>query len=272
MFATHDLSGYTRFPYRLKLMKPELSALEKPDVFGVEDRLLAVRENWPNDQVNTAIDLGGNSGFFSLSLIDEGLISHSTIYDTDVRSLEAGERMASIMGLSNKVRFVEQEASLGWFLDHDPVDLVINLNLIHHGGTLFDIDAVRESGWGDYAHAWLSQTRRIAKFHVFGVGFKAQKPVNWDVQTEDRPHAMIDMATAAGWKVSYEANVQDIADYGVERANGLRTILPIDNAARNSMLRTKASFLFRKTIRKANLSGSGELHSKRSKYHLFVLE
>lgn len=253
-------------------MKPELSELEKPDVFGVKDRLLAIRANWPGVPGGRAIDLGGNSGYFSLSLIDEGLISHSTVYDTDIRVLEAGEQMASMMGLSKKVRFVEQAVSLNWLRRADPVDTVIDLNLIHHAGTLFDIDEVREQGFEAYARAWLSQTRRISKFCALGVGLKGTKPRNWDVQAKDRPVAMIDIATSAGWKVLYEANVQDIADFGIERAKGLRSISPSKHPRQKGALWIKASSLLSNKFgkgRQQRLSGS---FSKRVPYHPFLLQ
>lgn len=34
-------------PDALKLQMPEISDIEKPDVFGVEDRLVALRHVWP---------------------------------------------------------------------------------------------------------------------------------------------------------------------------------------------------------------------------------
>lgn len=271
MLKIDDLNAYTRFPDRLISMKPELSKLEKPDVFGVKDRLLAVRANWPGVPGGRAIDLGGNSGYFSLSLIDEGLISQSTVYDTNIRVLEAGEQMASMMGLSKKVRFVEQAVSLNWLRGVDPVDTVIDLNLIHHAGTLYDIDEVREQGFEAYARAWLSQIRRISKFCAFGLGYKETKPRNWDVQNKDRPVAIIDISASAGWKVLYEANVQDIADFGVERANGLWSILPSKYHRRKGALWTKASSLFSSKVGKGRQHGAGESRSKRGSYHLLLL-
>lgn len=48
LFASDNLSSYSRFPERLKLLRPDLSEIEKPDVFGVEDRLIALRHVWPS--------------------------------------------------------------------------------------------------------------------------------------------------------------------------------------------------------------------------------
>lgn len=272
MLDIDNLKGYTRIPESLKALRPELVRFEKPDVFGVEDRLTAIVANWPVIAGGRAIDIGGNSGFFSLSLIDRGLISHSTVYDTDIRVLEAGEQMASMMGLSRKISFVEQAVSLSWLQQVDPVDIVIDLNLIHHAGTLFDIQEVQDLGFGEYSRAWLSQTRRISKFCVFGVGFKGTKPANWDQKLTERPKAMIEIATSVGWNLIYEANVQDIADFGVERAKALRSVSQRRHAKRKSDLWRRASSFLRKRVgigRDQNLSGS---LSKRVSYHLFLFQ
>lgn len=270
MLKIDDLNAYTRFPDRLISMKPDCRNSKNRTYLESKTGSWRFVPTGPGVPGGRAIDLGGNSGYFSLSLIDEGLISQSTVYDTDIRVLEAGEQMASMMGLSKKVRFVEQAVSLNWLRGVDPVDTVIDLNLIHHAGTLYDIDEVREQGFEAYARAWLSQIRRISKFCAFGLGYKGTKPRNWDVQNKDRPVAIIDISPA-GWKVLYEANVQDIADFGFERANGLWSILPSKYHRRKGALWTKASSLFSSKVGKGRQHGAGESRSKRGSYHLLLL-
>lgn len=220
-----------------------------------------------------AIDLGGNSGFFSLSLVAEGLLTESTVYDANPAALEAGRQMAEMMGLSDKVRFVEQQISLEWLRSLEPVDTVICLNLIHHAGAVFDIVEVNGRGWQLYANDWLSELRRISKRCIFGVRFKGSKPVNWDVNKQDRPRVMLQMAKAQGWNPLYDANVQDIADFGVQRASGLRSsgaVSMISDHKVVAKLLTWINKLMRKW-KKAGLVKEKPI-SKLNKYHLFILE
>ena len=276
LFASHKLGEYTRLPDALKLKMPEISEIEKPDVFGLEDRLIALRHVWPsfaNATSGGAIDLGGNSGFFSLSLVAEGLLTESTVYDANPAALEAGRQMAEMMGLSDKVRFVEQQISLEWLRSLEPVDNVICLNLIHHAGALFDIEEVNERGWQSYANDWLIELRRISKRCIFGVGFKGSKPVNWDVNKQERPRVMLQMAKAQGWNPLYDANVQDIADFGADQANGLRSS-GAASAVNDDKRKPKVLAWVNKLTRKWNKSGPDKQRpvSKRNKYHLIILE
>lgn len=70
------------------------------------------------------------------------------MYDTNALSLDVGRQMASLIGLSNRIEFVEQEVSLNWLRRVEPVDVVINLNLIRHAGALFDVEEVEARGRG----------------------------------------------------------------------------------------------------------------------------
>lgn len=216
------LSPYTRYPERIKMMDPSLSENEGPDVFGVNDRLDVISK-YLSVRGGTAIDIGGNSGFYSLSLVDAGLLSSSVVYDTDVNALEAGRQMATMLGLSDKVKFVEKEITLENLKTVEPVDIVICLNLIHHSGKIFDIEEVAKLGWGEYSERWLSELKRISKVSILGLGFKSKKPVNWNVEKHKRPRIFKKMIIRQGWNVAYDANVQDIHIYGIEKANGIRS-------------------------------------------------
>ena len=263
-------------PDALKLQMPEISEIEKPDVYGVEDRLVALRHVWPafaNATPGGAVDLGGNSGFFSLSLVAEGLLTESTVYDADPAALEAGKQIAEMMGLSDKVRFVEQQISLEWLRSLEPVDTVICLNLIHHAGKSFDIAEINERGWQSYANDWLSELRRISKRCILGVGYKGSKPKNWDVNEQERPRVMLQMAKAQGWNPLYDANVQDIADFGAEHARGLRSS-GAASAVNGEKRSPEVLAWVYKLVRKWKKFGSDIERpiSKRNKYHFFILE
>lgn len=255
-----ELGAYTRFPERLKEIDPALKDLEKPDEFGMIDRLNAIKQYWPAPG-GKAIDLGGNSGFFSLSLVDAGLLTSSIVYDADKKALEAGKEMASRMGLSDKVQFVEQDISLRFVKAMKPVDTSICLNLIHHAGSVFDIEEVEKHGWQAYAEEWLSELRRLSSLSILGIGFKSKKPAKWNVQKKERPRIFREMAIGQGWTPIYDANVQDIHTFGIKEANGRRS-------------KQQRTLLHKAGHRLKNiLTGSNDGNkSKRKKYHLYMMK
>lgn len=251
------LSEYSRLPYKLKRAEVQ----EKPDVFGAEDRLAAIKHVLHGEQLGVMADLGGNSGYFSLSLLDAGMATKATIYDLGRKELEIGRVMAQKLGVDEKIEFVEQAISLDFLRSMPSVDTMICLNLIHHSGSVFDLEAVQSQGWGHYASEWLEASRARADFLIFGVGFKGlDKPAHWGTPLEKRARELYQRAERAGWKVMYDANVEDIHRLGVAEANGLRTLK--DTAARRLARRVKTLPVIRQIV------GS---NSKRDKYHLYLM-
>ena len=60
--AMESLNGYSRLPERMTSIHQDLSEIEKPDLFGAEDRLRAVQAKLPAIQVGRTIDLGAIRG------------------------------------------------------------------------------------------------------------------------------------------------------------------------------------------------------------------
>ena len=149
------LTLYTRLPSRLEEMYPDIAALQKQDKTGVLDRLEAIRFTLGNRDLGSVIDLGGNSGYFCLSLIDAGMISKATVYDMAGDALAAGRLMAQEMGIGDRITFVKQRIDFDFLRSLPCVDSIFCLYLLHHAGTLFDTERVRRDGWERYAEDWL---------------------------------------------------------------------------------------------------------------------
>lgn len=250
-----ELSAYTQYPARLLEMYPELKDVQKKDEFGVWDRLDAIRQILRNRKLGKLADLGGNSGFFSLSLIDIGLAERSVIYDLEPGAVTAGRRMSESMGLSDRTEYREQALGLEFVNKMDEVDTVLCLNLIHHAGAVFDMEPVQRIGWDAYALQWLTGLRRRSRLAIFGIGFKGGKPPYWDTPHADRPRRFCQLGKNAGWTIIYEANVGDIHRLGPEPARGLRT--------------RKVWF---RHIRHYLRARYGVKSAKRDRYHLFIFE
>jgi len=148
--------------------------------------------------------------------------------------------MAELMGLSHKVKFANQSISLDGLTKIGPTDLIICQNLLHHAGSIFDIEIVKERGWISYASDWLKVLREKSKYCIFACGFKDKRPSYWKASRIDKPGLFLSEIEKAGWSCIYNANVQDIFDFGVARANGMRTAHPQNKLRRyaTSILRS----------------------------------
>ena len=217
------LNHHTRLPSRLEKMYPEISSLQNEDIKGSVDRLNAIDSVLGDRNLGEVIDLGGNSGYFCLSLIDRGMISRARVYDLSTKALAAGRAMAEHMGIGDKIEFFEQAIDLDFLRALPTVDTMLCLNLLHHAGQKFDVAKIERDGWGEYIKEWLSEMRRKCRTAIIGIGFKATKPRFWDAPHPLRPARFAELAQLAGWSILYDANVRDIQLLGVESANGRYT-------------------------------------------------
>jgi hypothetical protein len=255
--ALESLGAYSRIPDRLQKMYPDLVPAAKEDKFGATDRLAAIEETLKNRNLGTMIDLGGNAGYFSLSLVDSGMASGSTVYDSNPEAIAAGRLMAKELGLDDKVAFVARSVDLDFVRALGSADTIVCLNLLHHAGALFDMDSVIKSGWEAYAREWLVQLRTKTELAILGLGFKSAKPPHWKIAPDERAKRFGDLARATGWHIGYDANIEDLRSIGIQAANGLRT--------RNTEAPLGYSGL---TSDKKELKAPSLL----SKYHLYILQ
>src|SRR5262245_58726943 len=161
------MNGYARVPRRLEKSYPEIAL--KDDKKHVVDRLRAIEEVLARQTLGRMVDLGGNVGYFSLSLIDDGMASTSTVYDVNSKALAAGRLMADALGFRDEIAFVKRKLDLRFIRSMAPVDTIICLNLIHHAGVGFDVEEVRRLGWEEYARQWLEHFRAKSRIAILGV-------------------------------------------------------------------------------------------------------
>jgi len=110
-----------------------------------------LREQLP-DGLSSAIDIGANLGFFSLSLAAEYGIEATAYEQLGIYS-EACEALADLAGLDDKVICRSGELIVDKLPEQLSVaDLSIHLSVLHHAGEVFDVDTVKKmGGWRAYA-------------------------------------------------------------------------------------------------------------------------
>jgi hypothetical protein len=261
-------------------MYPEISRLQKDDKYGAADRLEAMISVLRGRDLGEAVDLGGNAGYFCLSLIDAGLMKKATVYDVSANALAAGRIMARQMGIEDKIKFVEQSLDLEFLRRLKPVDTALCLNLLHHAGPKFDSAYIEREGWGNYTEAWLAEMRTKSDLAIVGMGFEPKKPQDWDAPHPQRPARFADLAEQAGWSLVYDANVKDLQMLGIEGANGRYTTGGMDHHFNPSSSFTKRAY---KKIKRLNpvksanralerVMGGALRDDKRQKYHLYIFD
>jgi hypothetical protein len=263
----------TRLPSRLAQLHPGLSALQREDSFGCLERLRAIELVLGGRQLGEAIDLGGNSGFFCLSLIHAGMMTKATVYDLSLNALSAGQTLARQLGIADKIAFVEQAIDLDFIRSLPSVDTILCLNLLHHAGSKFDVTQVNRAGWGRYAELWLDTMRRKCQQAIISIDLAPLG--NWDAPHQMRPVRFAQLAEGVGWSVLYHANVGDIQASGVERANRADLVLspPVQSALAHRARRIVKLTNFKRQWNFLKRSvGAKNNRSKRGEFHLYILQ
>jgi SAM-dependent methyltransferase len=95
----------------------------------VRAKLRKALGGWPNETFGDALEIGAGTGYFSLNLMQAGLIERATATDISPGMLKELERNAKELGL--KVKTVTTEAESLPF-DDDAFDLVLGHAILHH--------------------------------------------------------------------------------------------------------------------------------------------
>lgn len=263
------MSAYAQLPPRLA----ETAEAPAVDKYGNRERLDAILATLNGRDLGEIADIGGNAGYFCLSLVDAGAARRATVYDLSRDAIATGRELARRMDLDQRVRFVEQAADLAFLESLQPVDTLICLNFLHHAGASYDQDLVQRIGWADYARRWLAAMRAKARIGIAGISFEPAKPVNWDVAPANRAAAFADLIEEAGWSILYGANVADLRSGGIEAANGRYREVPLPveppPSPRRRLAKKAARLTGLKSLRA--LAGKSPVDRLR-RYHLFILE
>ena len=217
------LENYCWLPKRAEQQLGLSTKSFKEDEFGMELRYNLIKNKLLMLGVKDVVDLGGNCGYFSFQMLDENIVRKAWVYDNDIDVLNFGNKVANYLGLQDHISFIEKSLSLNNINELPEVDLVLCLNLIHHAGVSFDVDIVEKMGWSKYATDFLKILRKKYRIAIIGVGFKKFRPIKWSVPRRLKPIYFSKIANQAGWKVVYDANIEDLSFIGERLANGRKT-------------------------------------------------
>src|SRR5690606_38674778 len=140
-----------------------------------------------------------NCGFFSLSLLDEGIVEEVVLYEVVPEIAEFASRVATALGKSENSRFLAEAVSLDTIDQLPDGDVIMCQNLMHHAGILFDVDKVDRLGWEAFTRQFVSKLRRKYRFGILAVGLEGNKPANWSVPKIGRLRRFRNILRSAGW-------------------------------------------------------------------------
>lgn len=117
------------------------------------------------------LDVGANTGFFSLSLAHDRPAARITACESNPTHARIIRLLAEVGGYEHVV-VTELPACLDNLADFAIHDCILHLNILHHAGHDFDADkvAVREA-FRDYAVNYLAGLRGIGTQLVFQMGY-----------------------------------------------------------------------------------------------------
>ncbi len=275
-----ECAGYSRLPPRLAQLYPQV--IQADDVHGVVARLNAMKTVLANDNLGSIIDIGGNSGYFCLSLIDSGRAESATVYDVMPHTLAAGRKMAQLLNIADKIEYIERRIDLDFVRDLPKSDTFICLNLMHHAGLLFDQELVRREGWAAYIQEFLRVIRTKSRIAIVGMAFDRSSPINWNIQVSSAAQVFQKYVEDAGWRVRYYANVRELERLGVDGAKNKFVTRPDGMADKslktgikivNSALLRPLKEIVKKALRKKEvLSKVQNLTGSMKYYHLYILD
>ncbi len=188
----------------------ELDFENKYDYKGVQARFEYIRSFFEDNSFADIVNIGGNCGYFSLSLLDENLAEEAIVYDIKADILEIGEKIARAMNISDRCKFEEKMINLEELKTLPPANVLIFQNVLHHAGDYFDQELVKDIGWGEYARQFMAGLRELYDYAVFAVGFKWNKPKYWQVDKDKRRGEFQNILADADWEIISDANVYDL--------------------------------------------------------------
>jgi len=166
----------------------------------------------------SVLEIGSNLGYFCLRLAREKGC-RITGYEPIADYAKASEVMAEACGIADLCEFKAEGVSLNEIDALPEASLIIELNVLHHAGAVFDKDlAAGPEGWRRYAVDRLGKLRRKGRTLFFQTGNSRGDETLFP--SNRAAHAMKDILEEAGWRILSVGAVanpdnQEYSVYGV---------------------------------------------------------
>jgi hypothetical protein len=153
-------------------------------------------------------EIGSNLGYFGLRLAHDFNCQYLGFEPLQAYCRAAGV-MAEAVGLASRCRFTPMPVGLADIPALPDSDLIVELNVLHHGGAIFDRDAVdRYGSWMNYAVARLGALRKKASALLFQTGNVADNRSLFP--TEQAVSFVFNLLSTAGWTPLRFGTVEDL--------------------------------------------------------------
>ncbi|NOX40559.1 MAG: class I SAM-dependent methyltransferase [Alphaproteobacteria bacterium] len=155
----------------------------------------------------TVVEIGANLGYFGLSLAHDRPCKYIG-YEPLEFCVSAARALAELGDVSSHCEFRNEPVDLKDIQDLPDADLIIELNVLHHAGALFDKDQMQRLGWRAYGLARLKALRERSARLFFQTGNSAGNETLF--QSIDAVEFVFDLLSSAGWKVKNVGTIDDL--------------------------------------------------------------
>jgi len=192
----------------------------KKDVYGMELRLNIIKYvcDKYDIKLNNMIDLGGNSGFFSMSLIKNMYATHSIIIDMDNDIIKYGLKIRNEMNLYDEIFFENKIINLESIRMLNIVDTIICMNVLHHAGVIFDQYIVEQISWKKYIILFLDILFSKCKIIILCLNF-FQNRMMFENNYYITPDIFLKILLENNIDFLYHGNIQYAKQYGIDKLN-----------------------------------------------------
>lgn len=156
----------------------------------------------------SVLEVGASLGYFGLSLAhDHGC--RYVGYEPITAYAAAASLLSEAAGVAHLCRFHASAVALADIPSLPSADLIIELNVLHHGGSVFDADAARRlGGWEQYAVERLRRFRVKGRYLFFQTGNVADSASLFP--TEDALSTVAGLLSRAGWRTRVVGVIADL--------------------------------------------------------------
>lgn len=123
-------SNYQVLPKRLRPYLDEQNIITKT---RYEEKRLNYLTNKLDFSDKTLLDIGGNTGFFSFELLEQG-VKEVVFYEGNTTHAEFVKIAAKILGLSDQVIVNNSYLDIKTFCPKKQIDVTLLMNILHHFG------------------------------------------------------------------------------------------------------------------------------------------
>lgn len=144
------------------------------ELFEINSRCEEQRFEFITSTINvkdkSLLDIGGNTGFFSIELLDHGL-AQATLYEGNKAHAEFVRISAEILGFAKQLKVVDSYLDVSEVQVADHYDITLLMNVLHHLGDDYQDHALNIREARSLIITSLQKISHITDYLVFQLGY-----------------------------------------------------------------------------------------------------